>query len=76
MLFNIKLETLPSEELDAMPLRRLPYSCSRAYSNVTFYRNRFDEIGVTPLESRLQKRIKEFLGVTAKVRLMEPHSLV
>lgn len=27
------------------------------------------------LESRLQKNIKEFLGVTAKVRLMEPHSI-
>ena len=27
------------------------------------------------LEGRLQKNIKEFLGVTAKVRLMEPHSI-
>jgi phenylacetate-CoA ligase len=27
------------------------------------------------LEKRLQKNIKEFLGVTAKVRLMEPHSI-
>lgn len=75
MLFN-KLETLPREERDAMPLRRLQYFCSRTYTNVSFYRNRFDEIGVTPLESRLQKRIKEFLAVTAKVRLLEPHSLV
>ena len=27
------------------------------------------------LEGRLQKNIKEFLGVTARVRLMEPHSI-
>lgn len=27
------------------------------------------------LEKRLQKNIKEFLGVTAKVRLMEPRSI-
>ena len=27
------------------------------------------------LESSIQKSIKEFLGVTTKVRLMEPHSI-
>ena len=27
------------------------------------------------LESRLQDSIKEFCGVTAKIRLMEPHSI-
>ena len=27
------------------------------------------------LEGRIQKTIKEFLGVSTKVRLMEPHSL-
>ena len=27
------------------------------------------------LETRLQKNIKEFLGVTCKVRLLEPHSI-
>ena len=35
-----------------------------------------DEIGkLQTLERTLQKNIKEYLGVTVKVRLMEPHSI-
>ncbi|SCM73893.1 phenylacetate--CoA ligase [Desulfovibrio sp. 86] len=50
MLFNIKQETLPREELEALQLRRLRDLCDRVYANVPFYRKRFDEAGVTPAD--------------------------
>lgn len=50
MLFNIKQETLPREELEAMQLRRLRDLCNRVYANVPFYRKRFDEIGISPAD--------------------------
>ncbi len=50
MLFNIRQETLPREELEALQLRRLRDVCNRAYANVPFYRAAFDEIGLTPAD--------------------------
>ena len=50
MLFNIKQETLPREDLEALQLRRLRDLCNRVYANVPFYRKRFDEIGITPAD--------------------------
>lgn len=50
MLFNIKQETLPREELEALQLRRLRDLCDRVYANVPFYRKRFDEVGITPAD--------------------------
>ena len=52
MLFNIKQETLPREELEALQARRLRELCNRVYANVPFYRKRFDEIGITPADIR------------------------
>ena len=50
MLFNIKQETLPREDLEALQLHRLRDLCNRVYANVPFYRKRFDEIGITPAD--------------------------
>lgn len=50
MLFNIRQETLPREELEALQLRRLRDVCNRAYANVPFYRAAFDEIGLSPAD--------------------------
>ncbi len=52
MLFNIKQETLPREELEALQLRRLQNVCNRVYSTVPFYRKRFDALGITPAAIR------------------------
>ena len=48
MLFDVRSETLPREELRTLQLLRLQETCLRAYSNVPFYRSRFDEIGLSP----------------------------
>ena len=52
MLFNIKQETLPREELEALQLRRLQNVCNRVYATVPFYRKRFDTLGITPADIR------------------------
>ncbi len=50
MLFDIRQETLPREEMEALQLRRLRDLCDRIYANVPFYRKRFDEAGVSPAD--------------------------
>jgi phenylacetate-CoA ligase len=46
------IETLPREELEALQLKRLKAQCERVYANVAFYRNAFDERGITPADVR------------------------
>ena len=58
MLFNIKLETLPREELEALQLRRLQDLCNRLYANVPFYRKRFNEAGISPADIRSLKDLR------------------
>lgn len=58
MLFNIKQETLPREELEALQLRRLRDLCDRVYANVPFYRKRFDEAGITPADIKTLADLK------------------
>lgn len=52
MLFDIKNETLPREELAKLQLFRLQDVCRRVYANVPFYKKRFDELGVRPEDVR------------------------
>ena len=58
VLFNIRQETLPREELEALQLRRLRDLCSRVYANVPFYRKRFEEIGITPADIKSLADVK------------------
>ena len=58
MLFNIRQETLPREELEALQLRRLRDLCSRVYANVPFYRKRFEETGITPADIKSLADVK------------------
>jgi len=50
MMYNIELETLPREALEAVQLRRLQSAVERVYTMVPFYRNKFKEVGVTPAD--------------------------
>ena len=52
MIFNIEYETMPREALEAIQLRRLQTTLSRAYSTVPFYRENFDRNGITPSDIR------------------------
>ena len=48
MIFDMDIETLPREELEALQLKRLQSLCERVYANVAFYRRAFDEAGIKP----------------------------
>ncbi len=58
MIFNMERETLPREELEALQLNRLQNLCERVYANVPFYRQRFDEAGITPGDIHTLEDIK------------------
>ncbi len=48
MYYQPEIETMPREELEKLQVERLRESLKNAYDNVEFYRNSFDETGVTP----------------------------
>lgn len=52
VLFDIKNETLPREDLRKLQLLRLQDLCRRVYANVPFYKKRFDEMGIKPSDIR------------------------
>ncbi len=52
MIFDMDIETLPREELEALQLKRLKNQCERVYANVAFYRRAFDEAGIKPGDIR------------------------
>lgn len=48
MIFDVDMETLPREELEALQLSRLKTLVDRVYYTVPFYKRKFDEVGVKP----------------------------
>ena len=58
MIFNYAMETLPREELEKLQLRRLQDVCKRVYATVPFYRQKFEEAGLTPHDIRTLDDLK------------------
>ncbi|MDR2820540.1 MAG: phenylacetate--CoA ligase [Desulfovibrio sp.] len=58
MLFNVRQETLPREEIEALQLRRLRNVCERVYANVPFYRKQFEALGVRPADVKSLADVK------------------
>ena len=52
MIFDIRHETMPRDELEALQLRRLQDVCHRLYACVPFYTRKFNELGIKPEEVR------------------------
>lgn len=52
MMYNTEFETLPREALEAIQLRRLQSVVERVNAMVPFYKNKFQEAGVTPADIR------------------------
>ncbi|CAN2041076.1 phenylacetate-CoA ligase [Candidatus Magnetomoraceae bacterium gMMP-15] len=50
MIYNMDFETLPREALEAIQLRRLQAVLERVYATVPFYKQKFDEAGIKPLD--------------------------
>ncbi|MDL2321464.1 phenylacetate--CoA ligase [Desulfosarcina sp. OttesenSCG-928-B08] len=52
MIYDVEYETMPREALEAIQIRRLQATLQRVYASVPFYRNKFQEVGITPLDIR------------------------
>lgn len=50
MIYDIEYETMPREATEAIQLRRLQATAARVYAAVPFYRQKFDEAGITPAD--------------------------
>jgi len=48
MILDIGFETMPREDLEAIILRRLKATIDRVYTNVPFYRKKFEENNIKP----------------------------
>ena len=70
MIHNIEFETLPREALEAIQLRRLQTVLERVYAMVPFYREKFQEAGVTPADIKTLKDIQR-LPFTTKQDLRD-----
>jgi phenylacetate-CoA ligase len=47
-IWDVEHECMPREELEQLQLERLQATINRAYKNVTCYRNKFREAGISP----------------------------
>ena len=74
MLYDIKMESMPREELKALQLKRLQDVANRVYYNVPFYHKRFDELGVKPTDIRSLDDIRR-LPFTTKQDLRDRYPL-
>lgn len=54
------IETAEREELAALQLQRLKQTLERAYNNVPFYKQKFDEAGVSPSELNSLSDLSKF----------------
>ncbi|MCM3341517.1 AMP-binding protein [Paenibacillus sp. MER TA 81-3] len=48
MIFNVEMETMPRERMQALQLERLRRTIKRAYDNVPFHRAALDRAGLAP----------------------------
>jgi phenylacetate-CoA ligase len=47
-MYNPEIETASRSEMEALQLNRLQQTVKRVYENVPFYKDKFDELGITP----------------------------
>lgn len=76
MIWNKEAECLSRKEMDQLQLERLKVIVKRAYENVSFYRNKFDKIGLKPEHIVTLKDIEK-IPFTTKFDLRDnyPYSL-
>jgi len=55
-----KFQTLPAEEIEKQQLKKLQSIVKHAYTNSVYYKNEFDNNGVSPLDIKTLHDIKKF----------------
>lgn len=70
MFWNKEVETLPKEKLRELQLERLKKIVKYAYERVSYYRKKFDEVGLKPEDIKNLDDIK-YIPFTSKADLRE-----
>jgi len=65
-IFNPDIETMDRRELLDLQMERLQIVVNQAYSNVEFYRKKFDEVGVNPDDIKTLEDLKRIPFTTRK----------
>ncbi|RKX93830.1 MAG: phenylacetate--CoA ligase [Spirochaetes bacterium] len=72
MIFNKEIETMSREEMQALQLKKLKDLVTYVYSNVEFYKKKFDAAGVKPSDIKTLKDISK-LPFTTKDEMRETY---
>jgi len=70
MIYDIELETMPREELEAIQFRRLKTTLERVYYTVPFYNKKFKDAGILPGDIKSLEDLK-FIPFTTKQDLRD-----
>ncbi len=75
--WNEKIETMPTEELKKLQLKKLKEQVNHCYQNSSFYRKKFDSIGLKPTDIRSIDDLKKIpFTVKADLRDNYPYGMV
>jgi phenylacetate-CoA ligase len=72
MIWDRRNECRAREEVEQLQLERLQSTLNRVYRNVSFYKKRFDQLGITPDEIQSVRDLAQF-PLTAKEDLRESY---
>src|SRR5512135_89566 len=72
MIWDRRNECMGREEIDQLQLERLQSTLNRVYRNVSFYKKRFDQLGIGPEEIQTLEDLAQF-PLTLKEHLRESY---
>jgi phenylacetate-CoA ligase len=71
-MYNPEIETAARSEMESLQLTRLQQTIKRVYENVPFYKEKFDELGITPEDIKSLDDVKK-LPFTKKKDLRDQY---
>nr|WP_029266148.1 phenylacetate--CoA ligase PaaK [Virgibacillus alimentarius] len=76
MIFNEKLETLERSQMEELQLNELQKTVERAYNHVAFYKDKFDELGITPKDIQSLEDVRKLpFTIKKDLRANYPYGL-
>src|SRR5699024_131375 len=74
--FNEKLETLERSQMEELQLNQLQKTVERAYNHVAFYKDKFDELGITPKDIQSLEDVRKLpFTIKKDLRANYPYGL-
>jgi len=76
LIFNEKLETLERSQMEELQLNELQKTVERAYNHVAFYKDKFDELGITPKDIQSLEDVRKLpFTIKKDLRANYPYGL-